>query len=77
MVFSLDSLFEDYEHLENVWTSSNVALPLVRYLGCTIRLYQSQATDYVFLYDNCWPMVDTPFTHADSCPIRMLMRKTK
>nr|UGV39101.1 MAG: ORF1 [TTV-like mini virus] len=77
MVFSLDSLFEDYEHLENVWTSSNVALPLVRYLGCTIRLYQSQATDYVFLYDNCWPMVDTPYTHADSCPIRMLMRKNK
>nr|UGV34136.1 MAG: ORF1 [TTV-like mini virus] len=77
MVFSLGSLYEDYDHLFNIWTASNAALPLVRYTGCKIKLYQSQHTDYIFKYDRCWPMVDTPHTHADSSPSRMLQTKHK
>lgn len=77
MVFSLGSLFEDYNHLQNVWTTSNAALPLVRYTGCTIKLFQSENTDYIFIYDRCWPMVDTPDTHADSSPSRMMQRLHK
>lgn len=77
MVFSLGSLFEDYDHLQNVWTTSNSGLPLVRYTGCTIKLFQSENTDYVFTYDTCWPMVDTPYTHADSSPMRMIQKRHK
>ena len=77
LVFSLDSLFEDYNHLENIWTSSNAGLPLVRYLGCSFTLYQSEETDYIFMYDNCWPMTDTIYKHADSAPFRMLQHKNK
>nr|UGV34633.1 MAG: ORF1 [TTV-like mini virus] len=77
MIFSLGSLYEDYDHLNNIWTTSNAGLPLVRFLGGTIKLYQSQDTDYVVVYDSCWPMVDTPHTHADSSPSRMLTRKHK
>nr|UGV36619.1 MAG: ORF1 [TTV-like mini virus] len=77
MVFSLGSLYEDYDHLQNIWTSSNAALPLVRYTGCTIKLFQSEETDYAFIYDRCWPMVDTPDTHADSSPSRMTQRYHK
>lgn len=77
MVYSLGSLYEDYDHMQNVWTSSNVGLPLVRYTGCTITLYQSENTDYVFIYDRCWPMVDTPHTHADSSPSRVMQRKSR
>lgn len=76
-VLSLDSVFEDYQHLQCIWTKSNGGLPLVRYRGCKFTLYQSQETDYIFTYDNCWPMVDTIHTHADSAPFRMLQRKNK
>nr|UGV34917.1 MAG: ORF1 [TTV-like mini virus] len=76
-VFSLESLFEEYEHLLNIWTTSNAALPLVRYRGCKFRFYQSNDTDYVVKYDNCWPMVDTKYTHADSAPQRMLRAQHK
>lgn len=77
MVFSLGSLYEDYDHLNNIWTTSNAGMPLVRFLGGTIKLYQSLNTDYVAIFDSCWPMVDTPHTHADSSPSRMLTRKHK
>nr|UGV36001.1 MAG: ORF1 [TTV-like mini virus] len=77
MIFSLSSLFEDWQHLQNIWTKSNLGLPLVRYLGCEMKFYQSNDTDYIVVYDNCWPMVDTIDTHADSCPTRMLQRKNK
>lgn len=76
-VLSLDSIFEDYEHLQCIWTKGNAGLPLVRYMGCKFTLYQSKETDYVFSYDNCWPMVDTIHTHADSAPFRMLQKKNK
>nr|UGV39442.1 MAG: ORF1 [TTV-like mini virus] len=77
IVFSLETLFEDFQHIQNVWTESNNGLPLVRYLGCSIKFFQDAELDYVCIYDNSWPMVDTPYTHADSCPSRMLMRKNK
>nr|UGV35293.1 MAG: ORF1 [TTV-like mini virus] len=77
IVFSLDSMFEDWQHLENIWTTSNAGLPLVRYMGCKFKFYQTENLDYCVSYDRCWPMLDTPYTHADSAPQRMLMKKHK
>nr|UGV39440.1 MAG: ORF1 [TTV-like mini virus] len=77
IIFSLASLYEDYLHLQNIWTRSNAALPLVRYRGCRIKFFQSEDTDYIVTYDRCWPMVDTMFTHADAAPSRMLQKKHK
>nr|UGV34595.1 MAG: ORF1 [TTV-like mini virus] len=77
MVFSLTSLFEDWEHLENIWTKSNLGLPLVKYRGCILKLYQSYDTDYVAVYDRCWPMIDTELTHPNAAPSRMLQNKHK
>ena len=70
-------MFEDYEHLQNIWTNSNAGLPLCRYIGCKMKFYQSVDTDYVVVYDNCWPMVDTPYSHADASPGFMLQKKNK
>lgn len=70
-------MYEDYLHLENIWTKGNAGLPLSRYLGCKFRLYQSEYADYVFYYDHCWPMVATEHTHADCSPSRMLTKKNK
>nr|UGV39290.1 MAG: ORF1 [TTV-like mini virus] len=77
MVFSLTSLFEDWEHLENIWTKSNLGLPLVKYKGCQLKFYQSYDTDYIAVYDRCWPMVDTNLTHLDSAPSRIIQKKHK
>lgn len=77
MVFSLDSLYEDYKHLLNIWTTSNAALPLVRYQGTSFKFYQAEDTDYIVYYDRCWPMVDTPHTHADCSPHAMFLKKRK
>lgn len=75
IAISLASLWEDFEHLRNVWTTSNAALPLVRYMGCTFHFYQSQYTDYAVEINNCFPMKDFKYTHADIAPNRMLLKK--
>lgn len=77
LVFSLGSLYEDFQHLQNYWSKSNVMLPLARYLGCKFKFYQSTMTDYIVNYDNCWPMVDGIYTHANSSPLRMIQHKRK
>nr|UGV39217.1 MAG: ORF1 [TTV-like mini virus] len=75
MIETLSSLWEDWEHLKNIWTSSNAGLPLVRYLGVTLTFYQSEYTDYIVQVDNCLPMLDTKYKHADSAPNRMMLKR--
>lgn len=75
LIESLGSLWEDFEHLRNIWTSSNTGLPLVRYEGVTLYFYQSRNTDYVVEINRCLPMKDFKYTHADTCPNRMLLKK--
>lgn len=73
--FSLDSLYEDHEHCRNVWTGSNVNLPLVRYLGCKFKLYQSYDQDYVFLYENSYPMISTMEKYNATQPSMLAIHK--
>nr|ALN98244.1 ORF1 [Chimpanzee anellovirus] len=75
MIESLSSLWDDFQRLKNIWTHSNAGLPLARYQGVTLTFYQSPYTDYIVQISNCLPKVDTKYTHADSCPSRMLQRK--
>lgn len=75
MIQSLSTLWEDFEHLKNIWTQTNYGLPLVRYGGVTLTFYQSPYTDYIVEVRNCFPMTDTKYKHADSAPNRMLLKK--
>lgn len=75
MIESLSSLWEDWQHLKNVWTNSNAGLPLVRYLGATFYFFQSPYTDYIVNVIRCYPMTDTEHMHADSAPSRMLLKR--
>lgn len=75
MVESLGSLWEDFEHLKNIWTHTNYGLPLARYGGVTLTFYQSPYTDYIVTVTNCYPMTDTKYKHADSAPNRMLQKR--
>lgn len=55
-VYTLTALFSEHEYCRNIWTHSNRDLPLVRYVGCWLKLFQSHDTDYIFTYSNSLPM---------------------
>ena len=75
MVESLSSLWEDFQHLKNIWTRSNKGLPLVKYNGVTLTFFQSPYTDYAVQIFSCYPMTDTKYQHADLAPSRMMLKK--
>nr|UGV35845.1 MAG: ORF1 [TTV-like mini virus] len=55
--FSLQALFDEHEHARNFWTKTNMDLPLCRFLGCKLTLFQSENTDYIVSYSNQLPLV--------------------
>ncbi len=55
-VFNLQGLYNEHISGRNVWTVSNTDLPLCRYLGCTIKIYQSEYTDIIATYSTELPM---------------------
>lgn len=75
MIHSLSSLWEDFQHLDNIWTTSNAGLPLVRYRGVNLYFFQSAYTDYAVEVTNCLPMLDGKYTHADLAPNRMILKR--
>lgn len=52
-VFTLAGLYELHEKARNWWTTSNCNLPLIRFMGATIKLYASTNVDYVTVPVNC------------------------
>nr|UGV39128.1 MAG: ORF1 [TTV-like mini virus] len=75
--FSLGSLWEQRQIVRNVWTKSNIALPLVRYTGCMFKFYRTTDVDYIVMYNRCHPMLDTEAKHTNAQPSTMLMYKHK
>ena len=77
MIFSLGSLYEDNEHLCNIWTRSNAGLNLVRYLGSTFTFFQHQYIDYIVIPRLCYPMTTSPLDHANAQPYRALLERKR
>nr|UGV34949.1 MAG: ORF1 [TTV-like mini virus] len=75
--FTLESLFSEHVYARNVWTKTNRELPLVRYTGCKIKLYQSQYTDYVFTYSTDQPMQSSLAMYNSMQPSIHSMTKNK
>ncbi len=75
MNFTLNGLYEDHLTLKNWWTVSNDNMPLIRYLGCKIQLYRQAHNDYLFLYNNSYPMTATSLTYTSTHPNAMLLHK--
>nr|UGV38518.1 MAG: ORF1 [TTV-like mini virus] len=77
MKFSLATLYEQHTLIRNWWTTSNKELPLVKYTGCKMYLYQNDEIDYVFRYHNSFPMTATQLMYATTQPgIMMLMKNS-
>nr|UGV35659.1 MAG: ORF1 [TTV-like mini virus] len=66
--FSLETLYSMHEQCRNWWTVGNDNLPICRYLGTTITVYQSEHVDIVLRYDNTYPMVSGPLTYPSCQP---------
>nr|UGV35510.1 MAG: ORF1 [TTV-like mini virus] len=73
--FSLEMLYKDHLTLKNWWTTGNDNMPLIRYLGCTITLYRSTNCDYMFYYNNAWPMKASMLTYQSCNPAIMRLNK--
>nr|UGV37903.1 MAG: ORF1 [TTV-like mini virus] len=77
MVFSLEALWEEHLLVRNYWTHGNNGLPLVRYIKSKFKFYREQDTDYIVSYSLCYPMTDTPLTHANSQPYNMTISRKR
>nr|UGV35467.1 MAG: ORF1 [TTV-like mini virus] len=73
--FTLRGLYQNHSVLQNWWTVSNDNMPLIRYLGVTIYLYRNYSADYLFLYNNSYPMTSQLITYTSSHPQAMLLHK--
>lgn len=77
MKFTLDNLYSMFEKCLNWWTVSNENLPLCKYLGCTLRLYTSENTDYIVKYITESPTVSNKLTYPSCQPFMMRMSTNK
>ncbi len=74
---TLASLYEDHLRCRNWWTSSNEDLPLCRYTGTKIRLYQCKEADYVVKIETELPGHSNKLTYPSCQSSMMLMSRNK
>lgn len=78
MQFTLSTLYDEYQKHRNTWSKSNVDLELVRYLGCSFRLYREKDCDFIFRYNRKFPFTDSQLTGPSLHPgILMTQRKKR
>ena len=73
--FSLQMLYKENLITNNYWTVTNDNMPLIRYLGCTITIYSQPEIDFLFYYNNTFPMVANRLTYMSTQPHIMLQLK--
>lgn len=66
--FSLKAFYQLFTKVLCTWTQSNDELPLIRYTGARIKLFNSYNTDYIVTYHNCGPMKPNLQTYNSSHP---------
>lgn len=75
MQFTLNGLYELFQKGQNIWTKSNCDLPLVKYNGCTLKMYRAENYDYVVTIQRCYPMCCNDIMYMSCHPFVMLMTK--
>lgn len=75
--YTLDALYDMHNRCRNWWTGSNEDLPLCRYLGCQLKLYQCQYTDYILKVETELPSNSNKLTYPSTHPSIMLMSNKK
>lgn len=77
MQFSLGYLYEEYKFRRNIWTKSNVAKDLARYIRCKLVFYRHPETDFIVRYDRQPPFPLEPLTYPSCHPQNLLLGKHK
>ncbi len=72
---TLNALYELHNKARNWWTKSNCKLPLIKYMGCKLKLYRSENSDYVFLYMRCGDLRATEQLYQSITPSVLLLNK--
>ena len=73
MQLTLRALYDEYLHYRNWWTTSNCGLPLVRYMGCRFKFYQSNDCDYIVTPQHTGPFEVTRDSYLNTQPSRHMM----
>lgn len=76
-VFTLGSLYEQWQLLHNQWSRTNQDLDLVLYHHTRLRFWRNPKVDYIVTYSRSTPFKIGPYTHAAGQPFIMLMSKKK
>lgn len=76
-VFTLQGLYELHNKARNWWTVSNCNLPLIRYEGCTIKLFNASTVDYVCVAVNCGELKATEKMFQSCQPTVLMLNKRK
>lgn len=76
-VFTLAGLYELHQKARNWWTKSNCNLPLIRYQGCTIKIYASPTVDSVTVYVNCGELKATEKMYQSCQPSILMLNRNK
>nr|UGV38902.1 MAG: ORF1 [TTV-like mini virus] len=77
MKFTLFNLYDMHEKCENWWTATNEELPLCRYKGCTMRLYQSDTIDWVINFQRNGPFTSNKLSYPSCQPFMLMMNSHK
>lgn len=75
--FSLAGLYELHLKGRNWWTKTNCELPLIKYLGCKLRLYRSNSSDYVSVYARCGELTANELMYNSCQPSILMLNKHK
>nr|UGV36958.1 MAG: ORF1 [TTV-like mini virus] len=73
MQFTLSALYDQFKICKAYWTKTNCQYPLIRYNGCTIKLYRADYSDYVVNVQSCYPMRSTDTLYLSTQPSLMMM----
>nr|UHK07482.1 MAG: ORF1 [Torque teno midi virus] len=75
--FSLGYLYSQYILRKNIWTKSNIAKDLVRYIRAKFTFYRHPETDFIVNYERQPPFTINEFTYAFCHPAQLLLQRHK
>nr|UHM26715.1 MAG: ORF1 [Torque teno midi virus] len=77
MQYSLGYLYEEYKFRNNIWTCSNIARDLCRYIKVKFVFYRHAETDFIVKYDRQPPFDLQPLTYIQCHPQNLLLGRHK
>lgn len=75
--FSLGYLYSQYILRKNIWTKSNIAKDLVRYIRAKFTFYRHPETDFIVNYERQPPFTINEFTYSFCHPAQLLLQRHK